>query len=111
MVLKESLLRASSGGVACQGAIVTPLWTTSGRMLGAFAVGANGLMSLRRSVLTRALGPLEALACKVERAMENAALAERLMLAERHAGLGVLAAGNSSLRLDCKSMPTAALVD
>jgi signal transduction histidine kinase len=94
VVLRESLLREIPGcGVACQGAIVTPLWTTSGRMLGAFAVGANGLMSLRRSVLTRALGPLEALACKVERAMENAALAERLMLAERHAGLGVLAGG------------------
>jgi signal transduction histidine kinase len=93
VVLRESLLSKSPGGVACQGAIVTPLWTTSGRMVGALAVGADGLMSLRRSVLTRALGPLEALACKVERAMENAALAERLMLAERHAGLGVLAGG------------------
>ena len=80
-------------GVACQVAIVTPLWTTPGRMLGALAVGADGLMSVRRSALVHALGPLEALACKVERAMENAALAERLMLAERHAGLGVLASG------------------
>jgi signal transduction histidine kinase len=80
-------------GWECQGAIVTPLWTTAGRMLGAFAVGADGLMSVRRSMLAQALGPLEVLACKVERAMENAALAERLMLAERHAGLGVLAGG------------------
>jgi signal transduction histidine kinase len=74
-------------------AIVTPLWTTGGRMLGALAVGADSLMSVRRSALAKALGPLEALAFKMERAMENAALAERLLCAEKLAGLGLLAGG------------------
>jgi signal transduction histidine kinase len=80
-------------GVGRLEAIVTPLWTTGGSMLGALAVGAGGLMGVRRSALARGVGPLEALACKVERAMENAALAERLLRAERHAGLGLLAGG------------------
>jgi len=74
-------------------AIVTPLWTAGGRMLGALAVGADSLMSVRRSSLAKALGPLEALAFKMERAMENAALAERLLRAEKLAGLGLLAGG------------------
>jgi signal transduction histidine kinase len=74
-------------------AIVTPLWTTGGRMLGALAVGADSLMSVRRSALAKALGPLEALAFKIERAMENAALAERLLRAEKLAGMGMLAGG------------------
>ena len=74
-------------------AIVVPLWTTGGRLLGALAVGADSLTGVRRSVLAEALGPLEALALKVERAMENAVLAERLLKAERLAGLGLLAGG------------------
>ena len=75
------------------GAIVIPLWTMGGRMLGALAVGADGLMSVRRSALAKALAPMEALALKVERAMENAALAERLLRAEKLAGLGLMAGG------------------
>jgi signal transduction histidine kinase len=75
------------------GAIVIPLWTTGGRMLGALAVGADGLIDVRRSALARALAPMEALAFKVERAMENAALAERLQRAEKLAGLGLVAGG------------------
>jgi signal transduction histidine kinase len=62
-------------------------------MLGVLAVGADGVMSVRRSALTKALAPLEALAFKVERAMENAALAKRLQCAEKLAGLGMLAGG------------------
>jgi signal transduction histidine kinase len=62
-------------------------------MLGALAVGADGLMSVRRSALAKALSPMEALAFKVERAMENAALAERLLRAEKLAGLGLIARG------------------
>jgi signal transduction histidine kinase len=76
-----------------QRAIVTPLWTTGGRLLGALTVGADGWMSVRRSVLEKALEPLEALAFKVERAMENAVLAERLLRAEKLSGLGLLAGG------------------
>jgi len=74
-------------------AIVIPLRMTGGRMLGALAVGADSVMSARRSALAKALEPLEALAFKVERAMENAALAERLVRAEKLAGLGLLAEG------------------
>ena len=79
--------------IGCRRAIVTPMWTTGGRILGVLAVGADGLMSVRRSVLAKALEPLEALSLKVERAMENAALAERLLRAEKLAGLGLLAGG------------------
>jgi signal transduction histidine kinase len=75
------------------GAIVIPLWTMRGGMLGALAVGADGVMSVRRSVLAKALVPLEALAFKVERAMENAAVEERLLRAEKLAGLGLMARG------------------
>jgi signal transduction histidine kinase len=62
-------------------------------MLGALAVGADGLMSVRRSTLAKSLEPLEALAFKVERAMENAGLAARLLRAEKLAGLGLMAGG------------------
>ncbi|MCU1252455.1 MAG: hypothetical protein JWQ49_5484 [Edaphobacter sp.] len=75
------------------GAIVIPLWTAGGRMLGALAVGADGLMGVRRSALAKALAPMEALAFKVERAMENAALADRLVRAEKLAGLGLMVGG------------------
>jgi signal transduction histidine kinase len=62
-------------------------------MLGALAVGADDVMGVRRSALKKALEPLEALALKMERVLENAVLAERLMRAERLAGLGLLAEG------------------
>jgi signal transduction histidine kinase len=74
-------------------AVVTPMWTTAGRMMGALVVGADGLMGVRRSALAKALEPLEALAFKLERSMENAALAERLVRAEKLAGLGLMAGG------------------
>jgi signal transduction histidine kinase len=74
-------------------AVAIPLRTTEGRVLGALAVGADGLMSMKRSALAKALEPLEALAFKVERSMENAALAERLARAEKLAGLGLMAGG------------------
>jgi signal transduction histidine kinase len=81
------------GAMDYSGAIVTPLWTASGRMLGALAVGADGVMGVRRSALAKALVPTEALAFKVEREMENAAMAERLRRAEKLAGLGLMAGG------------------
>jgi signal transduction histidine kinase len=74
-------------------AIVVPMWTVSGRMMGALAVCADGLMDVRRSALTAAVAPLEALAVKVARSMESAAVAERLMRAERLAGVGLMASG------------------
>jgi signal transduction histidine kinase len=81
------------GAMDYSGAIVVPLWTVGGRMLGALAVGADGLMSVKRSALAKGLAPMEALAFKVERAMENAALAEKLLRAEKLAGLGLVASG------------------
>jgi signal transduction histidine kinase len=81
------------GPMDYSGAIVTPLWTAGGRMLGALAVGADGVMGVRRSALAKALVPMEALAFKVEREMENAALTKRLLRAEKLAGLGLMAGG------------------
>ena len=86
-------LGSESSEVRHSGAIVTPMWTAGGRMLGALAVGADGLMSVRRSALAKSLEPLEALAFKLERAMENAALEARLVRAEKLAGLGLMAGG------------------
>jgi signal transduction histidine kinase len=74
-------------------AIVMPLWMTGGRMVGALAVCADGMLGVRRRALEEALEPLEALGVKVSRSMENAAVAEKLLRAERLAGLGLLAGG------------------
>jgi signal transduction histidine kinase len=87
------VLGKATAAIGHSGAIVTPLWTAGGRMLGALAVGADGVMSVRRSALAKALVAMEALAFKVERAMENAALEERLLRAEKLAGLGLMAGG------------------
>jgi signal transduction histidine kinase len=62
-------------------------------MLGALAVGADGVMGVRRSALAKALVPMEALAFKMERGMENTVLTERLLRAEKLAGLGLVAGG------------------
>jgi C4-dicarboxylate-specific signal transduction histidine kinase len=51
------------------------------------------MMSVRRRVVDEALLPLEALAVKLGRTIENAALAERLLRAEKLAGLGLMAGG------------------
>jgi len=80
-------------GVGVGRAVITPLWTSTGRMLGALVVCADGLMTVRRSMVAEALAGIEALAAKVGRSMENAALAERLLKAEKLAGLGLLAGG------------------
>lgn len=71
-----------------QGSILmVPLWTTAGRILGALVVAGPGNEGLRQVV------PLESLAAKLGRTMENAALAERLLRSEKLAGLGQLAGG------------------
>ncbi len=87
------VLGAGEGRLGCGRAIVVPLWTAGGRMVGALAVGADTMMSVRRRALVEAVGPLEALAVKLGRTMENAALAERLLRAEKMSGLGLLAGG------------------
>jgi C4-dicarboxylate-specific signal transduction histidine kinase len=87
------VLGKGAAGVGCGRAIVMPMWTTSGRMVGALAVCADGLLSVRRSAVTEAIVALEALAVKLGRSLENAALAERLLRAEKLAGLGLMAGG------------------
>ena len=76
--------------------IVAPIWVGggSGRMVGAIAVcadggGADGWMA----GLDKAMGAIEALAAKLARTIENEAMAERLLRAEKLAGLGQLAGG------------------
>jgi signal transduction histidine kinase len=87
------VLGASRRNAGCGRVIVFPLRHTCGRMVGALAVGADTMMSLPRRVVFEAVGPLEALAMKLGRSMENAALAERLLRTEKLAGLGLLAGG------------------
>jgi len=74
-------------------AIVVPLRTTAGRVVGVLAVCADGMMSVRRRAVDEAMLAPEALAVKLGRRMENAALAERLLRAEKLAGLGLMAGG------------------
>jgi signal transduction histidine kinase len=87
------VLGASEKSAGCGRAIVFPLRHSGGRMVGALAVGADTMISLQRRVVFEAVGPLEALAVKLGRSMENAALAERLLRTEKLAGLGLLAGG------------------
>lgn len=77
----------------CGRAVVAPMRGTSGRILGALVVCADGLLSVRRSAIVEAMAAIEALAAKLARSMENAALAERLLKAEKLAGLGLIAGG------------------
>lgn len=77
----------------CGRAVVTPMWSTNGRLLGALVVCADGLLSVRRSAVIEAMAGIEALAAKLARSMENAMLAEQLLKAEKLAGLGLLAGG------------------
>lgn len=67
--------------------IAAPLWTTGGRMVGALAVCTN------LANAADLVAPLEALAVKLARTLENAALADRLLRTEKLAGLGQLAGG------------------
>jgi signal transduction histidine kinase len=87
------VLRHGLEEIGCGRAIVIPLRSSAGRMVGALAVCADGMMSVRRRALDEALLPLEALAVKLGRTIENNALAERLLRAEKLAGLGLLAGG------------------
>ena len=87
------VLGESASGVGAERAIVIPIDTTGGRMVGALAVCVDGMIFLPRKEVVDAMAPLEALALKLGRAMENAALAERLLRAEKLAGLGLLAGG------------------
>ena len=77
-------------------AMAVPFRNGAGRMLGAIVLCADGAdfdeMVLSEG-LVRALGPIEALAGRIAATLENEALAERLLRAEKLAGLGQLAGG------------------
>ena len=87
------VLGKGPAAAGCGRAIVIPLWTTGGRVAGSLVVCADSLLSVRRSSVVEAMTALEGLASKLSRSMENAALAERLLRAEKLAGLGLLAGG------------------
>jgi signal transduction histidine kinase len=74
--------------------IIVPFATTGDRrLLGAIVVCANHVLSIRRGLVDETLAPLETLAAKLGRALENVALAERLLRSEKLTGLGLLAGG------------------
>ena len=87
------VLGESSSGAGAERAVVIPIETTSGRVVGMLTVCVDGMILVPRKEMIDAMPPLEALAIKLGRAVENAALAERLLRAEKLAGLGVLAGG------------------
>ncbi len=80
-------------------AIVAPIRAGAGRVMGALVVCADGARAKgkrKKNVpggLERAVGPIEALTRKLARELENDVLRERLLRAEKLAGLGQLAGG------------------
>ena len=79
----------------CRRAVLVPLKASTGKLVGALAVcaGSDDWLPQRPPILEEAIPPLEALAVKLARTMENAALTERLVRVEKLAGLGQLAGG------------------
>ncbi|SFS07819.1 Histidine kinase-, DNA gyrase B-, and HSP90-like ATPase [Granulicella pectinivorans] len=89
----ESVGFVSTGPLAetdCRQVIVTMLRGAGGAVLGALVVG---LAADRAEKDPIAMAPLESLAVKLARTIENASLAERLLRSEKLAGLGQLAGG------------------
>jgi signal transduction histidine kinase len=74
----------------CRQVIVTMLRGAGGAVLGALVVGLGIDWTEKEPV---AIAPLESLAIKLARTIENASLAERLLRSEKLAGLGQLAGG------------------
>jgi signal transduction histidine kinase len=74
-------------------AILLPMRTPAGLIAGALAVAPDTELQPWMPTLEEAISPLEALAAKLARAMENATLTDRLARAEKLASLGQLAGG------------------
>ena len=68
--------------------LVAPMWSAGGRLVGALVVCGSG-----RHRGLEEMGPLETLAGKLARTLENGALADRLLRTEKLASLGQLAGG------------------
>jgi signal transduction histidine kinase len=73
--------------------LVAPVRMSSGKLMGAIIVAADASKPGWAPGLERAMGPLETLASRIAAALENEALGERLVRAEKLAGLGQLAGG------------------
>ncbi len=73
--------------------IVAPVRTQTGKLIGAIVVCADGNKEGWPPGLERAMGGLETLAARIAGTLENEALSERVMRAEKLAGLGQLAGG------------------
>jgi signal transduction histidine kinase len=78
--------------------IVAPLYTGGikgpGKMMGALVVCSDGRgLEAWGLALDKAMGPIESLAARLGAAMENELMADRLLRAEKLAGLGQLAGG------------------
>jgi len=80
-------------GDGAERGIVVPLWMADGQMAGALAVMASSVLDVRRQMAEEAVIALEALAMKLVRSIEGAGREERLLRAEKLAGLGLLAGG------------------
>lgn len=82
-----------ASALGCKGMVMTPMWTSSGKMVGVLAVCADSLVPTGQTVMPEMLMPTEALALLLGRAMENRQMAERLARAERLVGLGQMTGG------------------
>jgi signal transduction histidine kinase len=77
----------------CARAIMVPFWTTRGRLIGALAVCADRLLTVGHQAIREVLPPLEALAVKLGRGMENAVPADGRQRSGEPTGPALLAAG------------------
>jgi signal transduction histidine kinase len=73
--------------------LVTPVRGQSGKLLGAIIVCADGTKRGWPVGQERAMGPIETLAARIGGSLENEGLNERVLRAEKLAGLGQLAGG------------------
>ena len=73
--------------------IVAPVRTQAGKLIGAIVVAPDGTKEGWPPGLERAMGPLEALAARIACSLENESLNDRVLRAEKLAGLGQLAGG------------------
>jgi signal transduction histidine kinase len=93
MGTKSFKVQLELAGGAQSEVIAIPFWSMAGRMVGALAVAKRTQRIGPQRRMADSMQPLEALAVRLARTMENVALAERLMRAEKLAGLGQLAGG------------------
>jgi len=84
-------LGKEAAAIGCGRAVVIPVWAPDERIAGALAVCADRLMTLPHQIIEETISPLETLAIKLGRAMEENAPAGRPRRAEKSSGAGRLA--------------------